>query len=105
MNNYKAQVLIQNYIGRMRTKYFKSKFSPLSMLILWSKHSFWLKAKTLIEELTLTVTVTSAKHSHLPVRKYSFEILQIQKYPVLQFQIPGHWERKDTTDNKNSSKW
>lgn len=47
-----------------------------------------------IEELTLAITVNSAKHSHLPVRKYSFEILQIQKYPVLQFQIPGHYGKK-----------
>lgn len=47
--------------------------------------------KTLLEELTLMVTVNSAKYCRLPVQKYSFEILQIQKYPVFQFQIPGHW--------------
>lgn len=47
----------------------------------------------LIRELT-TGTVNSAKHPHLPVQKYSFEILQIQKYLTLQFQTPGHWGKK-----------
>lgn len=66
---------------------------------------FWLNPKTLIEELTFTITVNSTKYNHIPVQKYSFEILQIQKYPALQFQIPGHWEKKkDITNNKNSSK-
>lgn len=42
----------------------------------------------------ITGTVNSAKHPHLPVQKYSFEILQIQKYLILQFQTPGHWGKK-----------
>lgn len=34
------------------------------------------------------------RKSYLPVQKYSFEILQIQKYLVFQFQISGRWKKK-----------
>lgn len=57
-----------------------------------------------------TAIVNSEKQSYLPVQKYSFEILQIQKYPVFQFQISDRWKKKNNNktphiiNNKISSK-
>lgn len=81
------------YIHIEKKIFYEQVFSSLKF-IFWSKHLLWLKKKIYLCGW-LTVIVNSEKLSFLPVQKYSFEILQIQKYPEFQFQISGRWKKKN----------